>query len=272
MVAGASPLLLNASLGLGLAQGVAGLFKSSGKYSLYQNGKKFDQELMQSKRLSEHQLYMNKRSARELPGHIRAGAEAAGINPLLMMGGGTPGVNAGYPMSAPIMSGNRMSEMAVLSDTLLGVEELRLRKAELEMQKEDLEKKTQDLTLKEPDGGIYQRTQTSRANTALEQSEAEDITQTYVTDGGAEIDVQVGPDPDELLSGQILDYFADRKRVRELTDHNRKGLGSWRNEMSTGPSRRSRAGSKPYLKPPYKPGKNPPLRGYYGRPGSRTGF
>lgn len=207
------------------------------------------------------------------PVYLRERAEAAGFNPLTFLNSGRSlGPNSAY---RPVMGTAIANAGAAFSNAYAENEQVKIQKAELEMQNRRLEHLIQQTTLTPNVPGIYgaseraERTQESAVDPGQKKTRTEE---TYVTDGGNEIDIPVGPDFDELVVGKIIDHLADRKRVRRETEYNQSGLGEWRNEFFIGPSSRARIEGHTAPPPPYNPALNPPLRGWYGPPGSRTGF
>ena len=199
------------------------------------------------------------------PQGIRANAEEAGFNPLTVLTAGRS-FGAGY---APVFGNEYAALGQGIDDALSGLAAERAQVSALETENSRLQKLVQRNTLTPPVPGVYGARNAEQSDVIP--TEKRRTEETFVTGGGNEIDVTIGPDFDEYLSGQVIDYLADAKRVKERTRFNKRGLGDWINPMAVGPSRRPRVFGYEYVQQ-WDPNLNKPLRGYYGPPGSRTGF
>lgn len=199
------------------------------------------------------------------PQGIRANAEEAGFNPLTVLTSGRS-FGAGY---APVFGNEYAALGQGIQDFVDGLSAEKAQVSKLEQENARLQKLVQRNTLTPPVPGVYGARNAEQSDVIP--TEKRRTEETFVTGGGNEIDVPLGPDVDELVLGQVIDRYADYRHVKERTRFNKRGLGDWKNPMAVGPSRRPRVFGYEYVQQ-WDPKLNKPLRGYYGPPGSRTGF
>lgn len=80
------------SVGVSVGKSLVGGFLS---------GRQAEKDMENAKEMARYNLGMQKRAAREMPRHVRIGAERAGFNPLTVLGAGGLGAGAGLAASAP---------------------------------------------------------------------------------------------------------------------------------------------------------------------------
>lgn len=113
-----------------------------------------------SRKLQEKMYWQNRWD--NLPEGIRANAEAAGVNPLLLLGPGV-GNGAGYQ---PTMGHELSTAGQVVTDASLALENQKIRRAELELENKRLEELVKANTLRPTTPGVYgDRNVATRQNT-----------------------------------------------------------------------------------------------------------
>jgi hypothetical protein len=213
------------------------------------------------------------------PQGIRANAEEAGFNPLTVLTSGRS-FGAGY---APVFGNEYAALGQGLDDFFAGREAEKIQRSQLVQENQRLKELVEKTRLSPPVPGMYARPQSEKANASPQGSNSQ-LLRPSLRAGGPEVDVkrdltvvtpygELRSDPNWtptedieteygepaawLYSGvRAADFMADQfaRAIREATKKPK-------------PKAKKRGDY-----PSYNPALNPPLRGYYGPPGSRTGF
>lgn len=210
---------------------------------------------------------------RNSPQGIRASAEAAGFNPLTVLSSGR-NFGSGY---TPRMGATIANGIAAGADNWTREKALAMEKTQLEVENQRLQKQANNAILNPNVTGIYGSTKNASALGAdVASSEpvrsGDDYGERPLVIDGKEVDKSPDYSDTEDVETRYGEFISLPYGVMVAgADFMRNVYRPWRTQRKYDAKGATEARRIEYSQK-YNPALNPPLRGYYGPPGSRTGF